>query len=90
MLVKIPLLFFVRAERGLRMYKGMGVRFADLNFYLIFLKYPLKMVIKNYHRIFKNGVESQPPLDPPLTSVMVDFACKTLTSVVYYIIYVTD
>ena len=27
--------------KGVHMYKGVGVRFAD--FYLIFLKYPMKM-----------------------------------------------
>ena len=55
------------------MYKGVGVRFADLISF--FLKYPMKIETKlfHFHRIFKNrGQEGgsieppEPPLDPPL------------------------
>ena len=67
-------IFIYRGEskisgKGVRMHKGVGVRFAS--FYLIFLKYPLKMnsfgltetKVFHSHRLFQNGwvgVSSEP------------------------------
>ena len=64
--------------KGVRMYKGVGVRFADfISFFLNIPRYLTDTKLFHFHGIFKNGGQGgcsneppEPPLDLPLEAYL--------------------